>query len=248
MKPSIAIALLGLALAAPAAAQPPVPTVEIASTRVTLADLVPSVGAALGAVDLGAAPPPGGSRLVTRDELAKAAADAGAPRSLRLPASVRVVRRMRKLSAAETEKLVRDALVGPALPRGVTIAAVRAPARLDVADGWDAVVAEVPKPPKRTGSLPTTALLTFSKGAEVLARASVPVDLALSAEAAVSDVARGAPLTLVIRRGLVEITASGLAGADADVGATLPVTVRPSGRVLRAKLVEKDRAELVDGN
>jgi hypothetical protein len=184
---------------------------------------------------------------VTRDELAKAAADAGAPRSLRLPSSVRVVRRMKKLGAPEIERLVRGALAS-AMPRGASLAAVRAPSRLDVADGWDGVAAELPKPPKRTGALPTTALVTFSKGGEILARASVPVDLVLSAEAAVSDVARGAPITLVTRRGLVEVSVSALAGADADVGAVLPVTVRPSGRVIRARLVERDRAEPVDGN
>ncbi len=246
---AIAPLLLGLVSAAGLArAQGPVATVEVSGPRVRLGDLVPHAGAAVGAADLGVAPQPGGSRLVTRDELARAAAEAGAPKSLRLPSSVRVVRRMRKLAAAEVDRLVRDALAGPSLPRGAVLTAVRAPRLLEVADGWDAVAAELPKPPKRSGPLPTTALLTFSRAGEVIARASVPVDLTLSADAAVSDVARGAAITLVIRRGLVEITVSALAGADADIGAVLPVTVRPSGRVVRARLVEKDRAEPVDGS
>jgi hypothetical protein len=57
---------------------------------------------------------------------------------------------------------------------------------------------------------------------------------------------RGGALTLVVRRGLVEVTSAAVAGADADIGNILQVTLRPSGRTVRARLVEKDLAELVE--
>ena len=55
-------------------------------------------------------------------------------------------------------------------------------------------------------------------------------------------------LGLVVRKGLVEVSIAGVAGSDADVGGVLPVVLRPSGRVLRARAVDRDHAlALEDG-
>jgi flagella basal body P-ring formation protein FlgA len=70
----------------------------------------------------------------------------------------------------------------------------------------------------------------------------VPLDLSVSAEGAVYDVVRGATVAVVVRRGSVEVRTTGFAGADADIGDRLPVQLRPSGRVLRTRLVNKDEA------
>ena len=66
--------------------------------------------------------------------------------------AVRVVRAMRKLGAAELERLARGAL-SSTMPRGALLAAVRVPRTADVAEGWDSVTAALPHPPHRTGAL-----------------------------------------------------------------------------------------------
>jgi flagella basal body P-ring formation protein FlgA len=64
----------------------------------------------------------------------------------------------------------------------------------------------------------------------------------------VFELVKGAPVTLVVRRGLVEVTAPAVLSVDADVGDIVQVLLRPSGRAMRAHLVAKDRAvALEDG-
>jgi hypothetical protein len=58
----------------------------------------------------------------------------------------------------------------------------------------------------------------------------------------VPDVAKGATITLLVRRGLVEVSIGAVAGADGDTGGILPVLLKPSGRVVRARIVDKDHA------
>ncbi len=240
------IFLAALLVAAPAAARPSIPEVRIATTRVHLTDVLPAITGDAGAFDLGPAPTPGGSRLVTRDDLLRALGEARAPVPAKLPEAIRVIRRMRRLLALEIEQITRTALPAT-MARGTALTALRAPKSIDVADGWDTIVARVPRPPHRVGSFPTTVTLAFLAGAETLAEISFPVDVTVSAAGAGFDLARGGQLTLIVKRGLVEIEAQAFAAADADIGAVLPVTLRPSGRVVRARLLTADRAELVDG-
>ncbi len=242
---SILAAFFAVALqvaASPAAGATPVKEVQVVGPRVHLIDVVPTAPAAVATADLGPAPAPGGSRFVTQEELRTAAAGAGAKVIAALPAAIRVVRKMRKLTAVEVERETRKAVLATGLRRGVTIAAVRAPKSSEIADGWTSITASVPKPPRRAGRVPTTAALTFSRGAEILARLAVPIDLDLAAEAAIPDIAKGAALTVTVKAGLVEISAAALAAADADIGEELLVTLRPSGRVLRAVLTAPGKA------
>lgn len=245
----IGIAAIALATAAAPAlgAAPSVPEIAVARGRVTIADVLPGAAKEIAFVDLGPAPAPGGSRVITRDDLRRALAAAGAREPRALPAAVRVVRRMVKIGAAEMDRLARGALSGSSLPRGATLSAVRAPRSAEVAAGWDAVRASLPRPPHRMGPFTAVAMIHFTAGTEELAAVPVPVDLTLSAEAMAYDLPRGSTLTLVVKRDLVVVEVAAIAGADADVGAILPVTIRPTKRVVRARLVSRERAEIVEG-
>ncbi len=226
----------------PASGAAPVKEVQVVGPRVHLIDVVPTVPAAVATADLGPAPAPGGSRFVTQEELRTAAAGASAKVIASLPPAIRVVRKMRKLTAADVERETRKAVLAAGLRRGITIAAVRAPKSSDVADGWTSITASIPKPPRRAGRVPTTAALTFQRGTEVLARLAIPIDLDLAAEAAIPDIAKGAAVTVTVKVGLVEISAAALASADADIGEELFVTLRPSGKMLRATLIAPGKA------
>ncbi len=112
--------------------------------------------------------------------------------------------------------------------------------------GWDEVQAAVPKAPRRKGAWSTTATVVLRAGGSPQARLSVPVVLWISAAAAKPDVARGGHLTLIVRRGQVEVRVRALAAVDADVGDTLLVKLKPSGKLVRAKLVRHDQAVAVE--
>lgn len=242
------IALLGaIALGECAALAVPPSRVEVSGLRVRVGDVVRDAPATVADVDLGPAPQVGGSRVINRAQILDAVRARGNEGPLRLPEAVRVVRRVRSLTPGDLDRMVRDALPQSRLPRGATLAAVRAPRAIELPAGWTSVTAELPRPPRRAGTFATAAMLTLRLGDEVIARASVPVELALSAEAAAPDVARGGALTLLVRAGLVEVRVGASAAIDADVGDTLPVVLRPSGRVLRARLIERDLALAVEG-
>ncbi len=231
----------GLAFAGP-------PTrVEVSGLRVRVGDVIRNAPAEAADVDLGPSPAAGGSRLIDREQILSALRAHGETSGLRVPEAVRVVRRVTSLTPGDLDRMVRDALPAARLPRGATIAAVRAPRSVDVPSGWSAVSADIPRPPRRAGSFATTAVVTLRAGEEIVARITVPVELALSAEAATPDLVRGATVTLLVRQGLVEVRASGNAGADANVGEPVPVVLRPSGRVLRARLIERDVALALEG-
>lgn len=247
-RPTLLAVLLSClaALASPdAAAVRPPKTVTVASPRLALGDVVAGIGADLATLDLGPAPAAGATRLFTRGDLQAAVGDRAA--GVRLPEAVRVERRTRRLSPQDLEAMVRASLEGK-LPRGAALSAVRARGTTVVADGWDVVAAALPRLPRKVGRLATSVQLELSQQGTVIAGLQVPVELTLSAEAALPDVAKGAPVTVVVRRGFVEIQAQAVAGADADVGDALPVLLRGSGRSLRALLVTADRAELVEGH
>ncbi len=242
------IALLSaLSLAECVALAVPPARVEVSGHRVRVGDVIRGAPAAVADVDLGPAPQVGASRLIARAQILDAVRARGETATLRVPEAVRVTRRTSSLTPAELERVVREALPPARLPRGATLAAVRAPRAIELPAGWTSVTAELPRPPRRAGAFTTTAMVAFMSGDEVIARASVPVELTLSAEAAEPDVARGGAVTLLVRQGLVEVRVAASAAIDADVGDNLPVVLRPSGRVLRARLIERNVALAVEG-
>ena len=240
----LASALFVAVLSRPASAQT-VRTVEVSSKRITLGDLLPAVGGALADIDVGHAPAPGGSRIIHRREIERELERQKVQGVGAIPATVRVLRKVNFLDREKLRALTKKALLGAGLPRGVMLRSLRPPARARVPAGYDAVAVKLPKPPRRQGNWATTALVSFEQEGKVLARVVVPVDLVLDETAAQPDVAKGTPLTLLVRRGLIEIRVKVVAGANADVGDIFPVQMRPSGRVLRAKLTSRQIAEVV---
>jgi hypothetical protein len=241
------VLLVALLLSAEAGAADPTThhTAEIAlaSSHLRMGDILADLDAESSAIDLGPAPAASGSRVVDREEIVRAFREHGVEPPRVLPYAVRVVRKMRRLTAREVAELARAGLQEN-LPRGATIADVHG-VSVTVPDGWTRATCEVPRPPHKTGSVSSSASLTLYEGEQALWRLSVPVELNLSQEATVYDVSRGSRLNLVIRRGLVEVSAAGTAGTDADVGDLVPVVLLPSGRTLSARLEDKDHALLL---
>lgn len=221
-------------------------TIELARTRIHLGDLVPSAPQDLASLDVGPAPAPGASRIVAQADILKLVPE-DRRASIAAPASIRVVRKTLHLAPNEIDALARDAIRRTGLPRGATLGAVRAPATLVVPAGYDRVTATIPRPPRRVGAFDTTIGLDLYEGSEVVAHVTVPVQLVLGPDAVQSDVARGASLALVVRRGFVEVSSSATATTGGDVGDVIQVLVRDTGKTLRAQIVAPDRAIAVEG-
>lgn len=246
---SFAVAILALCSGATSASSASPPReVRLVGARVHVGDVLPNADRAVAGVDLGPSPVAGCSRIVTRTDILTALGARQLPIPPALPDAVRVVRQAKRVAPAEVNALVRDAAKTRTLPRGVTLDDVRAERPIDVIDGWSHVDVDLPRPPKKAGAFATVAVLSFfGADAEVLARVPVPVQLGVSAEGIAFDAPRGTPITLIIRRPLVEVRVGAFAGADADVGDAVPVQLRPSGRVVPARLLNKDEALATEG-
>lgn len=214
-------------------------TIDVIGPRITLGQIMAQLSGEVAELDLGPAPRPNGSRLIQGKEIEKALDEAGFIDVKRIPAAIRVRRKMETLNAKKVEELVEKNLL---IKKGVTLQKLRARASTRVPAGYETVTATVPKVPRRAGSWSTSVSLNFYVGTERIARISVPATFDVSAEAAKPDVKKGSPVLLLVRAGQIEVRIKATAGAPADVGDKLPVTLRPSGRVVQARLVTKDRA------
>ena len=220
--------------------------VVVEGARIDLADILQGRDD-LAHVDLGPAPQVGGSRLITRadikralDELGAAGDEAAAEvAEASLPKSVRVVRKSERLDVARQMALVREGLH---LPRGVDLVKVRPQAARQVPTGWDRVAVSMPKPPRREGDWSSSARIELFAGDVPVTTLSAAVDLRISAEGAKAQVERGHVLTLVVRRGQVEVQVRAIANVDGDVGDVITVRIASSGKTLRAAIETPDRA------
>jgi hypothetical protein len=242
---TLLVLALALAFSRSADARPTIREVGVASARVYVGDLASGLTREAADVDIGPAPAAGGSRLIDREEIVQALRAKHIVEPAGLPSAVRVVRKMKRLWAADLETIVRDALAEKLTP-GVALSAVHPLQFVDVPEGCTRITADLTRPPHRKGPFPSVVRLTFYDAAQALWMLTVPVDLTLSDEALVSDVQRGNRVTLVIRRGLVEVSSAGTAGADADVGNLIPIVLHPSGRIIQARVEDKDHAVAVD--
>jgi hypothetical protein len=152
--------------------------------------------------------------------------------------------------ANELTELARTAIATSAvhLPKGATLVAARPSAgtAVDIPVAPSRVTIDVTPPPRRAGAITATAVLVFWKDAEISARVPLHLELSVPPEALLFDVPKGAVLTLVVRRGLIEVSTQAVASTDGDIGDVVQVLLRPSGRVLRAQLVARDRAVAVE--
>lgn len=237
-----------LAVAASAASgATPIREISVRGARVHLGDVLTNAPPEWRSLDLGPSPSAGGSRIVERADVERALREGGVAIRGTIPSAVRVVRRTVRLDTQALENAVRDAVARSPLPAGVALSAVRPSRAVEVAEGWTRVVADIPRPPHHAGPFATTAMLAFEGEEGLLARVPVAVVVDVSDAAAVFDIARGASIRLVVRRGLIEVTVSGTTTTDADIGGIVPVMIAPSGRVVRARILDRDHAEPLGG-
>jgi len=217
--------------------QPRLPSRLAASVALVIASVVPAASAAPVAT---AAPAPTHAQPASSPSTTPSGPAAGKPAPT-----------MRRLQASEVTELARAAITagGSRLPKGATLVTARAtlatPAT-EIPIAPSRISLEVTPPARKAGPVRATGVLVFWRDVEVAARLPVQLDLSVSPEALVYDVPKGATVTVVVRRGLVEVSSTAVSSADADVGDVVQLLLRPSGRAIRATVIAKDRAVAVE--
>ncbi len=238
----LALVLGALALAAPARAEN---VVNLASSTVRVADIDPGAPAELADIDLGRAPPPGGSRVLTAREIRQHLLDAGAdPKRVRVPASVRVASPAEHWSAAEVAVRA-DAAVRASLPAGVTLVKLGATQGVVVPPGTT-VAAARPVIPHGVGRHDVTVVAELRRNDEVVARAALALVVEVSEDAFAPLLRRGDRLTVIVVQGNARIGADAVALGDANTGDTIFCRVTSTGKTLKARVTTRDTGVLVD--
>jgi hypothetical protein len=199
----------------------------------------------LATLDLGPAPPPGNSRLLSRgeveDQLHAAGDDA---KSLRMPGVLRVKSASKRWSAVELGAALTPKLLA-ALPFGVKFKSSKLTRSIVTSPSATIGNARFPKIPKHEGELTLTATVDVVQDDVTVLRLPVNV-VVLVTEAATKPAAeKGARVTLVIEHGPARVTALAMALSDTELGDAGLFRVSSTQRVLRARLLTPDTAVVV---
>ncbi len=213
--------------------------------RVTFGDVVPEAAGTLAAIDLGAAPPPGSSRLFSRDELRTFATQAHEELgAISIPQSVRVKRRTHRFLAKELELLVRPQLVAR-LPPGAQLKSIGLPNSYVSAADLQAGQVQMPRLPKRAGTSRLTAVVELTAGGTLVSRLPVSLEVEQDERATQFALPRGAQLNVVIDSGAARISATATLMAPADIGDVVVCQIVRTRKVLRARVLSDREATVV---
>jgi len=200
----------------------------------------------LAGLDLGPAPPPGSSRLLSRseveDQLRAAGDDA---KSLRMPAALRVKSAAKRWSPEELRAALTPKLIA-ALPLGLTFKAAKLNRSLVTSPSVTIGAAHFPKFPKREGELTLTATVDLQQEGITVLRVPVTVVVLVTEAGTRAAASKGARVNLVIQRGAARVSALATAMSDIELGAVGLFRVASTQRVLRARLLSPDAAEVVE--
>jgi hypothetical protein len=236
----LCLAVLGVAASA-GAEQPRL----IDGPRILLSDIVRSAPEAIAETDLGPAPPPGGSRVVSREDVEQALLRSGGTKEkFAIPKLVRVESRSERLGPDEIVARVTQAVMA-ALPPDVELEKLSTARSLVLSPRAEVGRARLPKLPKREGAVKTTLTVEIlTPGASPL-MVPLTANLRLGPGAANYAVSRGAELTAFIERGPTRIGAIAVALGDADVDEVVMLQIVKTRKVIKARIESKTSARVV---
>jgi hypothetical protein len=223
------------------------PTRTIDHARILLGDIVSAAPAELADIDLGPAPPPGANRLLNKSELERQLRDRGVDVSkVSLPASIRVVGASRHIAPDKLAELAMP-VIAKELPAGVTLTSVHASYEIVVPPSAEVKSAKISRIVRQKGTQRSMATIELACDGAPVAKVPVAVVLEVSEQAARPDVGRHTRMNLYIDHGAVRVTAIGQTMADANIGDKVGMMVVATGRVVQAKIVSSEEAQLLEG-
>jgi hypothetical protein len=234
------IAALTLATAASAESR-----VSIEGPTVRVSDIDPEAPAELADIDLGRAPPPGSSRVLTGSEIKRRVRDAGEdPARMNVPASVRVETPAEHWKPEEVA-VRSDAAVRASLPLGVSLVKLDAQHSIVVPPG-SSVTSVKPVIPHVVGRHDVTVVAEVRRNQEIVARAPLTLVVDVGEDAFAPILHKGDRITLIIEQGNTRIGAAAVTLADANPGDAIFCRVSSTGKVLKAKVQSRDVGKVVE--
>lgn len=216
----------------------------ISHQRVRLGDVVSDVASGIANLDLGRAPPPGRSRYFSYEEMASRLHAAGISASrLKLPRGIRVESRARQFSTDELEQMV-ETDVQKSLPSGMHLERIKVESPLVLSPAVRVGSVRLPQFSAKNGEQTQTGTVEILWGDQVALRMPVKMSVRIKGDGAAHLVQRGASVTLLIRRGNVEISAIAQTLSTARVGEVISVRVGVTNKVMSGRLVTPDKVEL----
>ncbi len=215
-----------------------IPSFASAQDRVTLDEVLPALsGTDIGAIELGAAPPPGNSRIVRRSEVLNALRRAHRPTDgLAIPRSTRIHRGARQLNETQLERLI-----GPAVHQALapcTISNLELPDQTTLPSGGLDVSAEARRP-SRSGRASAVAIIR--SGAR---ETRVPIRAAVTCPP--PSVEPGTRVNIVVWVGNVRATARGEARQPGRIGDDIRVRINSGNRrTIEARVLDSQTVELI---
>ncbi|MEP7052766.1 MAG: flagella basal body P-ring formation protein FlgA [Pseudomonadota bacterium] len=219
----------------------------IDSARIHLSDVSDGYeNSDLASLDLGPAPPPGNSRLLSRaevtDQLRAAGDDA---KSLRMPASLRVRSAAKRWTSDELQDALTPKIIS-VLPAGVNFKSSKLNRSIVTSPRVKIGDAHLPRIPKHVGELTLTATVDLVQDDITVLRVPVTLVVQVTELATQPAVAKGTRVNLVIEHGGARVTALAIAMSDTELGATGSFRVASTQRILRARLLSPDSAQVVE--
>ncbi len=219
----------------------------IDSARIHLSDVSDGYDdGELATLDLGPAPPPGNSRLLSRAEVEDQLHAAGDnAKSLRMPASLRVKSAAKRWTTDELRDALTPKLIS-ALPAGVNFKSSKSGRALVTSPRVTIGEAHLPRIPKHVGELTLTATVDLVQDDVTVVRVPITLVVQVTEIATQPAAAKGTRVNLVIEHGGARVTALAFAMSDTELGATGLFRVASTQRVLRARLSSPDSAQVVE--
>lgn len=237
--------LLALGMAAATTAASAEESRIVRGPQIHLSDVLASLPAETPDFELGAAPPPGSSRLLSKSEIENAANKNGVSvKALRLPLQVRITSAAKRWSTDELVSASLPALTA-ALPNGVTLKRAKTSSKAVTSPGAIVSGVRLPKLPRREGEHLTTATLELSNDGQIVARIPLSLTLNIGSAAAAPAIAKGTRVQLLIESGPARITATAIALNDGEIGQTLQFRVATTQKILFGKVESTTLARVV---
>ncbi len=221
-------------------------SVEIVGREIKVGDLVPSAPATAARVVVGAAPPPGSSLLVARRRLRHALSEAGVdPGQLELPEATRVFSAFVRLSAGQWARVAKQHLA-QALPDALQLVATSSQLPLTLPKTYRLGRVKWPPRPRNPGAWRTTVRIEILHDDAPIRSVPVGVVARVGEGGQRAGIRRGQALSLVVARGVAEVSMQGVALGDAELGRVTAFRVVKTQRVVRARVESVHRALVVE--
>jgi hypothetical protein len=210
--------------------------------RIYLGEVVADLAPSAATLDLGPAPKAGSSRLLSAEDLNRALKAAGT--TLVVKDSVRVVRSTKHWNQQDLTSWISPA-ISKALPDYATLVRLEVPRSLLTPTTTVVGHVELAQLPKRRGTLHTSVVVDLMVDGELEQRLSLPVVLELGDRPTPLTVPRGQTVTVSINLGLARVSATAVTLQAVEVGTVALCRVLQTKKVLRARLISKNTAEVV---